>query len=145
MKKNRKKENNTVRYGIIVTNNKHCRLIIARVGTESYPLLFLREWEDDPDEEYDEWYSLYKSALTADEADEILNLLKDGKKQKANILLKQYFKDEGVICESVGEIRLDDAVPDAWYDAWKEMEGLITGNKDYPGYYENDVEEQEMW
>ena len=131
-----------LRYGIIVMYNKHCRAVIARVDTEDYPLVFMREWTDEPEEGYDEYYTLYKSALTADEADEILALLKDGEKRKANTLFKRYFKEEGILCEFVGEMRLDDAVPDAWYDVWKEMDGPITFRRDYPGYYEADVEEQ---
>ena len=134
-----------LRYGIIVMYNKHCRAVIARVDTEDYPLVFMREWTDDPEEGYDEYYTLYKSALTADEADEILALLKDGEKRKANTLFKRYFKEEGILCEFVGEVRLDDAVPDAWYDVWKEMDGPITFRRDYPGYYEADVEEQGLW
>ena len=134
-----------LRYGIIVMYNKHCRAVIARVDTEDYPLVFMREWTDDPEEGYDEYYTLYKSALTADEADEILALLKDGEKRKANTLFKRYFKEEGILCEFVGEMRLDDAVPDAWYDVWKEMDGPITFRRDYPGYYEADVEEQGLW
>ena len=42
-------------------------------------------------------------------------------------------------------MRLDDAVPDAWYDVWKEMDGPITFRRDHPGYYEADVEEQGLW
>ena len=134
-----------LRYGIIVMYNKHCRATIARIDTEGYPLVFLREWTDDPDEGYDEYYTLYKSALTAGEADEILELLKRGEKRKANTLFKRYFKEEGILCEFVGEARLDDAVPDAWYDVWKEMDGPVTFRRDYPGYYEADVEEQGLW
>lgn len=134
-----------LRYGIIVMYNKHCRAVIARVDTEDYPLVFLREWTDDSEEGYDEYYTLYKAALTADEADEILALLKGGEKRRANTLFKRYFKEEGILCEFVGEMRLDDAVPDAWYDVWKEMDGPITFRRDYPGYYEADVEEQGLW
>ena len=108
-----------LRYGIIVTDHKHCRWIIARVDTEDYPLVFLREWEDDTEEGYEEFYTLYESALTAEEADEILLLLKNNEKRKANTLFKRYFRPKGILCELVGEVRLDDAVPDAWYDVWK--------------------------
>ncbi len=129
-----------LRYGIIVMYNKECRATIARVDTQDYPLVFLREKSDESG--YSVYYTLYKSALTADEADEILDLLKNGEKRKANTLFKRYFKEEGILCEFVGEVRLDDAVPDAWYDVWKEMEGPITFLRDFPGYYEADVEEQ---
>ena len=94
------------------------------------------------DEDYEDYYTLFKSALTAPEADEILFKLKDGNKREANILLKRYFKPDGILCEHVGEMRLDDVVPDVWYDAWKEMSGPITFHKDYPGYYEEVVEER---
>jgi hypothetical protein len=132
-------------YGIIVTNHKHCRFVIARMDTEAYPLVFLREWTKDQDEEYVDYYTLYGAALTATEADEILELLKNAEKRKANTALKRYFKPEGVLCDSVGEVQLDDAIPDAWYDAWKEMNGLITFRRDYPGYYEADVKNQVLW
>ena len=59
--------------------------------------------------------------------------------------VKKYFKPEGILCEDVGEVRLDDAVPDEWYDAWEWMSGLITFRRDYPGYYEEDVEERGIW
>ena len=134
-----------LRYGIIVTDHKHCRFVIARVDTENHPLVFLREWDDDTEEGYEDYYTLYESALTAGEADEILDLLKNDEKRKANALLKKYFKPEGVLCEFVGERRLDDAVPDSWYDVWKEIDGPITFRRDYPGYYETDVEEQGLW
>ena len=133
-----------LRYGIIVTDNKHCRFVIARVDTINHPLVFLREWDDDTEEGYDVYYTLYKSALTADEADEILLLLKNDEKRKANTLLKRYFRPEGVLCEFVGETRLDDAVPDEWYDVWKKIDGPITFRRDHPGYDELDVE-QILW
>lgn len=134
-----------LRYGIIVTNHKHCRNIICRVDTEDYPLVFVREWIIDPEEGYEDYYTLYESALTADQADEILELLEKNEKRKANILFKRYFKEEGVLCEFVGEIRLDDAVPDAWYEVWKHLEGLITFVRDYPGYDEADIQIPEIW
>ena len=134
-----------VRYGIIVMYNGQCRVTIARMDTEDYPLVFIREWTDDPEEGYEENFFLYKSALTADEADEILDLLKSGEKRKANTLFKRYFVEEGILCEFAGGGRLDDAVPDDWYDVWKEMEGSITCHRVYPGYFEADVEEQEPW
>ena len=44
-----------------------------------------------------------------------------------------------------GPARLDDAVPDAWYDVWKELEGSITFRRDFPGYYEIDIVEQNVF
>lgn len=130
------------RFGIIVTDKKHCRFVITRVNTVESPLVFLREWSDDTEYGYEEYYNLYRSALTADEADEILDLLQNNEKRKANALLKKCFKPEGVICESVSEIRLEDAVPDEWYDVWHEIKFFITCTKDFTGYYENDIKEQ---
>ena len=134
-----------VRYGIIVANKKHSRFVIVRTDTEDYPLVFLKERSDDEKYEYDSYYMLYKAALTAKEADKILDLLKNNDKRKANILLKKYFKEEGVLCEFAGPARLDDAVPDAWYDVWKELEGPITFRRDFPGYYEIDVVEKNVF
>ena len=134
-----------VRYGIIVANKKHSRFVIVRTDTEDYPLVFRRECTDDEDYMYSSYYMLYKSALTAKEADKILELLKEGDKRKANTLLKKYFKEEGMLCEYAGPVRLDDAVPDAWYDVWKEIEGPVTFRRDHPGYYEIDVEERGLF
>ena len=132
-------------YGIIVANKKRSRFVIVRTDTEDYPLVFLKERSDDEEYEYDSYYMLYKAALTAKEADKILDLLKDNDKRKANTLLKKYFKEEGVLCEFAGAARLDDAVPDSWYDVWKELEGPITFRRDFPGYYEIDVVEQNVF
>ncbi len=134
-----------VRYGIIVANKKHSRFVIVRTDTENYPLVFLKEWTEDDDYGYDCYYMLYKAALTAKEADKILDLLKENDKRKANTMLKKYFKEEGVLCEYAGPARLDDAVPDARYDVWKEIEGPVTFRRDFPGYYEADVVEQDVF
>ena len=134
-----------VRFGIIVANNKHSRFVVVRIDTEDYPLVFLKERTDDDEYGYESYYMLYKAALTAKEADKILDLLKENDKRKANTLLKKYFKEEGVLCEFAGPARLDDAVPDAWYDVWKELEGPITFRRDFPGYYEIDVVEQNVF
>lgn len=134
-----------LRYGVIVTNNKHCRFVIARLDTVDYPLLFLRKWTNDPEDGYDEYYTLYKSGFTAEEADEILDLLKADNMRKARTTLNHKFKEEGILCEFVGEMRLDDAVPDDWYDAWKEMKGIITFRSDHPGYYETTIENMDLF
>ncbi len=129
-----------LRYGVIVAGKKHYRIVIARLDMEDNPLVFVREWDKDPEYGYDRWYSLYNKALTAEEADEILKKLKEGDMRKARNLLKKQFSPEGVIVEDVKEIRLDDALPDEWYEAWKNMEVPITSVKDFPGYYEEEVD-----
>ena len=126
-----------LRFGIIITNYKQSRFVIARVDFVDYPLVFHREQREDINGGY-ECYSLYKAAMTVSEADEILNLLKSNDKRRADAGLRKYFKPEGALCVHVGECLLDDAVPDAWYDSWKQMEALITFLRDYPGYYEVD-------
>ncbi len=132
-----------LRFGVIVAGKKHYRIIIARLDTEDYPLVFVREWENDPEYGYECWHSLYKAALTAEEADEILAKLKEKDMRKARNLLKKQFKPEGIIIEDVGEVRLDDAIPDEWYDAWRELEGPVTISKDLPGYYEAEINPEE--
>ena len=77
-----------VRFGIIVANNKHSRFVVVRIDTEDYPLVFLKERADDDEYGYESYYMLYKAALTAKEADKILDLLKENDKRKANTLLK---------------------------------------------------------
>ena len=128
-------------YGVIVINKKTERYIIATVDTEEYPLVFLREWIDDPFEE-GYYYSLYGNALTMVQANEIFGFLASGNTRKAGTLLKRYFRDDDPYCECVGLLVLDDMIPDEWYDVWKEMEGIITSSKHITGYWEYDVETQ---
>ena len=60
-----------LRFGVILLNSKTERYIISRVDTEDYPLVFLREWIDDPyisdigpsvldDMIPEEWYDVWK-------------------------------------------------------------------------------------
>ena len=130
-----------LRYGIMISGYKHCRYILARIQSEDHPIVFLREWEDDEEKGHCTYYSLYRSSMTLAETEEILDYLKKGEKRKANAVFKRYFKVDGILCECVGTARLDDAVPDEWYDVWKEMKFLITSPRDHSGYYETEVEE----
>ena len=127
-----------LRYACILTDYEEFRWIVARLEGINYPLVFIRCMAEDEGGRFDN-YCLYKDALTAEQADEILNVRENGEKRKANTLLKRYAKLAGAICEDVGEVRLDDKIPDEWYDAWKEMESVITISIDLPGYYEADV------
>ena len=128
----------SLRYGVILTDNKSVRWIIARLEGISHPLVFNRMLLEENGEKWEN-YCLYQKALTAKEADEILSLLAESDRKKANTLLKKYIREEGPICEDVGPIQLDDWIPDDWYDAWKVMESIITVPKDLPGYYEDEV------
>ncbi len=44
-----------------------------------------------------------------------------------------------------GSVRLDDYIPDLWYDAWKQMEPYITFSRHMPGYLECQVLSDEYW
>ena len=128
-------------YGVIIANNKSERYIIATIDTESYPIVFLREWIEDSFAE-GAYYTLYGNALTMEQAKEIMGYLAEGNTRKAGTLLKRYFKDSDPYCEEVGPVVLDDMIPDEWYDAWKLMESIITSTSHVTGYWECDVEEQ---
>ena len=127
-----------LRYACILTDHKENRWIVARLEWFDYPLVFNRTMIESEGEFYD-IYALYQNALTAEEADEILDERKYGSNRKATMLLKRYVKRSDAICEDVGEVQLDDWIPDDWYDAWKEMEVFITSTVDLPGYYEDTV------
>ncbi len=36
---------------------------------------------------------------------------------------------------------LDDLIPDEWYDAWKDMEGIVTAEKHIDGYWDKNIME----
>ena len=128
-----------LRYAVILTNKKTRRFIIAM--QEDHPVVFLREWVDDPFDEGD-YYTLYGNALTAEQAEEILDQMKAGDTRKARTLLKRYFRADDPVCEDVGPVMLDDMIPDEWYDSWKRMEGMITSTRHITGYWEIDIEER---
>ena len=127
-----------LRYGCILTDHKEYRWIIARFDGINHPLVFVRTLLRDG-EGWFENYCLYDKALFVKEADEILDALAEGEKRKANTLLKRYVREDGAVCENVGPVMLDDFIPDDWYDAWKQMESVITSSADYTGFYEDEV------
>ena len=131
-----------LRYAAILTDYKTRRFIIALRDTKDYPVVFLREWVEDPFVEGD-YYSLYGNALAISQAEEIMNQLKTGNTRKARSLLKKYFRDEKPYCDGVGPVTLDDMIPDEWYDAWKEMEFVITSTRHITGYWEAELEEED--
>ena len=124
-----------LRYACILTDYGELRWIVARLEGMDHPLVFKRTVLKDEAGHFDN-HCLYRDALTVEQADEILDAGENGEKRKANTLLKRYVKLDGAICEDVGEIQLDDRIPDDWYDAWKAMESVITISIDLPGYYE---------
>ena len=130
-----------LRYGIILTDYKMKRYIIARADTLDRPLVIIREKIDDPDYMWSERYLMSRGALTPQQADVILDELKKDDMRKARSLLKKNIADKGFISAD-GPVELDDMIPDDWYDCWKEMEGEITVWRDLPGYTETDVVEQ---
>lgn len=133
-----------LRYGVIVTNYKAFRFIIALQNISAKPIVFVREYvsEDQDPYDYGDYYALYKKALSSSQAEEILSFLKEDNMRKARTLLKRYFQDASPICEGVGPIVLDDMVPDEWYDSWKRMEAIITISGHHPGYYEETYQEE---
>ena len=134
-----------LRYGIILTDYKKKRYIVARMDAVDYPLVFLREWGEGDEGRYWGRYYLYDKGLTAEEADEFMEYIKYGDTRKARFFLKKHLKTESPLCEDRGEVVLDDMIPDIWYDCWKTMEAEITMWRDLPGYAEVDVEEQGLF
>lgn len=130
-----------LRYAVILTDHKTQRFIIALQDSVDYPIVFLREWVDDPFAEGD-YYSLYGNALTCSQAEEILDQMKEGDTRRARVLLRRFFRGEEPYCDGVGPVVLDDMIPDEWYDAWKDMEGIITSIQHITGYWEANVEER---
>ena len=132
-----------VRYAVILTDYKRCRYIIAVQDSEDYPIVFLREWVEDPYFPAD-YYTLYGNALAKCQAEEILELMKARDTSKARSLLKKFIKDDEPYCEQVGPVILDDMIPDEWYDVWKEMEFVITSYRHITGYWEADIERRNL-
>ena len=133
-----------LRFGVIVSDYKTRRHIVATQSITDYPLVFLREWEDDPYEMGD-YYFLYDGhGLTMEQATEILDFMEQGNTRRARALLKHNLKTDEAVCENYGPVMLDDMIPDDWYDSWKEMEGIITSTKHIPGYWEADLQESTL-
>ena len=82
-----------LRYAVILTDHKTQRFIIALQDSVDYPIVFLREWVDDPFAEGD-YYSLYGNALTCSQAEEILDQMKAGDTRRGRVLLKRFFRGE---------------------------------------------------
>ena len=141
-----------LRYGVFLTDYKTRRYVIATIDTENYPVVFLREQVEDVTPKgymsgrytsgrnmsgrnmsykLRSVYSLYGTdALTLEQANEVLDFLKAGDSRKAITKFKRYFNSEAEpYCERVGEVVLDDMIPDERYNAWKEMEFIITSSK----------------
>lgn len=66
-----------LQYAVILTDQKTCRYIIALQDTEDYPLVFLREWYDDPFTSGD-YYTLYDNGITSSQTKEIFKQMKAG-------------------------------------------------------------------
>lgn len=126
-----------LRYGVILTAGGHKRYIVAVQNTIPVPLVIMREEELYGDLELD-YYNLYEHALTLPQAEEILEKLKEEK--NAEGLLQQYFDDSGPTCEGAGLTTLERAIPDEWYPSWEKMEVIATVSRNYPGYFETQVE-----
>ena len=131
-----------LRYGVIVVNKNTERYIIAMADNADYPIIISREWIDFPCAE-GEYYSFYDEAGMQD-VKMILDLLEEGETAKARTKLKKSLDHISPYIDAVDAAVLDDIIPDEWYDAWKEMEGLVTIQRHIPGYWEVDIHENEL-
>lgn len=131
-----------LRYGVIVANKKTERYVIAVSDSVDYPIIISRTWHDFPCAE-GEYYALY-DAIDMENAISILDLLKNDETSRARTKLKKSLACVGPYVDTISEVVLDDMIPDEWYDAWKEMEGIITISKHVPGYWEEDIQTQEL-
>ncbi len=136
-------EKNNLRFGIIVANKQADRYIIASLEEADYPLVFDRYMIED-EFGIGDAYDVYQT-FTNGEAKEILDYLEAGDTAKARRLLLRIIENKKPDLEMSGPVRLDDYIPDIWYDAWKQMEGFITFSKHMPGYQECKVVCDEEW
>lgn len=129
-----------LRYGVVLSDDRSRRFVVAVREDMSDPLVIVREEELYGDLELD-YYNLYEHALTLPQAEEILGELQDGKDEKARALLLRYFDGSSPACEGVGLTSLEKTVSDDWYPFWEKMEVIATVSRNYPGYFEAQVEE----
>ena len=127
-----------LQYAVILTDQKTCRYIIALQDTEDYPLVFLREWYDDPFTSGD-YYTLYDNGITSSQTKEIFIQMKAGDTLKAKKLFRKYFRSDEPYCIEVEPDVLDGLISEEWYAVWKEMEIIITNSRHITGYWEVDV------
>ncbi len=134
---------NNLRFGVIVANQKADRYIVAILKEADYPLVFNRYMAED-DFGVMDCYDVYQT-FTNPEAKEILDYLEAGDTAKARRTLLKLIDQKKPDLEMAGPVRLDDYIPDVWYDAWKEMETYITISRHMPGYMECQVVSDEDW
>ena len=128
-------------FGIILREGGRYRYFVIRVPSLQTTAVIKNDLSDG----YGECYTLCENALTAQEADEILDLLKNRKHAAAGKALDQYLKTDETLCTNVGHVRLDDAVPDKWYDVWHDLKYDIMNDHMPRGYYERDIEQLSIW
>lgn len=128
-------------FGIILKEGGRYRYFVIRVPSLQTTAVIMNDYSDG----YGECYTLYENALTAEEADEILDLLKKRKHAAARKALEQCLKTDETLCHNVGHVRLDDAVPDKWHDVWHDLKHDIMDDHMPRGYYERDIEQLPIW
>ncbi len=136
-------QKNNLRFGIIVANKQIDRYIVAVLDEADYPIVFNRYMTEDDFGVMDS-YDVYQT-FTNGEAKEILDYLEAGETAKARRTLLKIIDKKSPDLEMAGPVRLDDYIPDLWYDAWKQMEPYITSSGHMPGYLECQVSSDEYW
>ncbi len=129
-----------VRYGVIVANKRSERYIIAASDVAEYPIVISRIADEDDSFDDGGYYGLY-DGVKVEQANDILDLLRDNEKTKARTKLRKTLEQLGPYVDGVGPIVLDDLIPDEWYDAWKDMEGIVTAEKHIDGYWDKIIME----
>lgn len=129
-----------VRYGVIVANKRSERYIIAASDVAEYPIVISRIVDEDDSFDDGGYYGLY-DGVKVQQANDILDLLRDNEKTKARTKLRKTLEQLGPYVDGVGPIVLDDLIPDEWYDAWKDMEGIVTAEKHIDGYWDKNIME----
>lgn len=127
-----------VRYGVIVANKRSERYIIAVSDVAEYPIVISRI-VDEKDPFDDGGYYGFYDGVKGEQANDILDLLRDNEKTKGRTKLRKTLEKLGPYVDGVGPVVLDDLIPDEWYDAWKDMEGIVTAEKHIDGYWDKNI------
>ncbi len=119
---------------------RSARYIIAASDVAEYPIVISRIADEDDSFDDGGYYGLY-DGVKVEQANDILDLLRDNEKTKVRTKLRKTLEQLVLYVDGVGSIVLDDLIPDEWYDAWKDMEGIVTAEKHIDGYWDKNIME----